>query len=383
MSVCVGTRSRGKISHCANLLVIEKSKDSASSGYFWPLFFTIDNMNISQYDYPLPTSLIAQFPAEKRSASRLLIAESDGSYRNTQFTNISDVLHPGDLLVANDTRVLPARIIAKKPSGGKVEIMLERIVDNHCALVMLGSNKPIRKGQVLLVGDWTVVVAGRQRPFFELLFPQDCHVGEVFQHLGSIPLPPYITRHTRALDRERYQTVYSKTPGAVAAPTAGLHFDRPLIKRLQQYGVDWGSITLHVGAGTFQPVRCQDIRRHQMHHERVEVSAEVCEKIALTRMRGGRVIAVGTTVVRALESAAQSGGLIAAAMDTNLFIYPGYQFNVVDALITNFHLPKSTLLMMVSAFAGYERIMAAYRYAIAHHYRFYSYGDAMFLQRQA
>lgn len=347
-------------------------------------------MDINRYDYSLPEDLIAQLPTPKRSSSRLLVVESGADYRDIFFENIIDEIKPGDLLVVNDTRVLPARMFAGKPSGGKVEIMLERIIDEQCALVMLGSNKPVRKGQVLLLGSehdlapgaCALEVGNRHGTFFELLFPSGNNVRDTFERWGYTPLPPYINRHTDSFDSHRYQTVYSKIPGAVAAPTAGLHFDQLLIDRLRQRGVAWGAITLHVGAGTFQPVRCQDIRHHQMHHERVEVGEEVCRQIVQTRARGGRIIAVGTTVVRALESAAQSGRLLAESMDTDLFIFPGYKFNVVDALITNFHLPKSTLLIMVSAFAGYERIMAAYRYAIDNGYRFYSYGDAMFLQRQ-
>ncbi|WP_424947609.1 tRNA preQ1(34) S-adenosylmethionine ribosyltransferase-isomerase QueA [Candidatus Spongiihabitans sp.] len=355
-------------------------------------------MDISQYDYSLPASLVAQFPAQKRSASRLLVAEADEGYRDIQFENIIDELNPGDLLVVNDTRVLPARMFGKKPSGGKVEIMLERIVDDRCALVMLGSSKPIRGGQALLLGnehhlasggehklasgDCALTVGARRGQFFELLFPKGYNARDAFERWGCMPLPPYITRAANTFDRRRYQTVYAKNLGAVAAPTAGLHFDQPLIDRLRRRGVAWGAITLHVGAGTFQPVRCQDIRCHRMHHERVEVGEQVCRQIARAKARGGRVIAVGTTVVRALESAAQTGRLTPASMDTDLFIFPGYEFNIVDALVTNFHLPKSTLLIMVSAFAGYERIMAAYRYAINHGYRFYSYGDALFLQRQ-
>lgn len=348
-------------------------------------------MNISQYDYSLPASLVAQFPTPKRSSSRLLVTQSGEGYRDIQFEDIIDELNPGDLLVVNDTRVLAARMFGEKPSGGKVEIMLERIMDDQRALVMLGSNKPIRKGQILLVGsenklttgDCALVVGGRQGQFFELLFPEGYNARDTFERCGYMPLPPYITRDTNTFDSQRYQTVYSKIPGAVAAPTAGLHFDQPLIDRIHQRGVAWGTITLHVGAGTFQPIRCQDIRAHQMHHERVEVGAEVCQQIAQTQAQGGRIVAVGTTVVRALESAAQSGKLMPGCMDTDLFILPGYKFNVVDALVTNFHLPKSTLLIMVSAFAGYEKIMAAYRYAIDNGYRFCSYGDAMFLQRQS
>jgi S-adenosylmethionine:tRNA ribosyltransferase-isomerase len=339
-------------------------------------------MDISQFDYHLPDSLIAQFPSESRSDSRLLVVGEGDEYRDIRFRDIGEVLRPGDLLVVNDTRVLPARVTGRKPSGGKVEIMLERMVDEHHALVLLRSNKPLRNGQELLAGDCTLSVCGRQGQFFKLKFPDDRDAKSFFERWGSVPLPPYISRAPGELDSQRYQTVYSASSGAVAAPTAGLHFDQQLIDRLGEYGVGWGAITLHVGAGTFQPVRCENVRDHQMHHEMIRVGQEACEKIARTRMAGGRIVAVGTTVVRALESAAQAGSLVPGTLDTNLFILPGYKFNVVDALITNFHLPKSTLLMMVSAFAGYERIMDAYQFAIENKFRFYSYGDAMFLERK-
>jgi S-adenosylmethionine:tRNA ribosyltransferase-isomerase len=339
-------------------------------------------MDISQFDYQLPESLIAQFPSESRSDSRLLVVGEYDAHRELLFRDIGEILRPGDLLVVNDTRVLPARVIGKKPSGGRVEIMLERIVDEHHALVLLRSNKPVRNGQQLVAGGCTLSVTGRQGPFFTLKFPDDRNAMSFFEQCGSIPLPPYISRDPGEFDSQRYQTVYSASSGAVAAPTAGLHFDQQLIDRLGEYGIGWGTITLHVGAGTFQPVRCKNVRDHQMHHERIHVGQEVCEKISRTRVAGGRIVAVGTTVVRALESAAQSGSLVPGSVDTNLFILPGFKFNVVDALITNFHLPKSTLLMMVTAFAGYERIMDAYQFAIDNKFRFYSYGDAMFLERK-
>ncbi len=339
-------------------------------------------MDIDQYNYALPASLIAQYPNNNRSSSRLLVVGRTASYQDMLFNNILDVLRPGDMLVVNDTRVLPARMIAKKPTGGKVEIMLERMIDDRCAWVLLGSNKAIRDGQVLMVGDYRLVVSGRKDQFFRLQFPGNQNAEAVFQQWGCMPLPPYITRQPTGYDTERYQTVYAKNPGAAAAPTAGLHFDKPLIDRIKRQGVGWGAITLHIGAGTFQPVRCQDVQLHRMYGERFQIDNAVCTRIARTRARGGKIIAVGTTVVRALESAAQSGNLVAGAGETELFILPGYKFKVVDGLITNFHLPKSTLLMLVSAFAGHEKIRAAYQYAIDKGYRFFSYGDAMYLLRQ-
>jgi S-adenosylmethionine:tRNA ribosyltransferase-isomerase len=339
-------------------------------------------MDISQYDYALPEELIAQQPCRVRSASRLLVVkQSIDYYHDTTFNSIENILGSDDMLVVNDTRVLPARILAKKPTGGKIEIMLERILNDGLVLVLLRSSKPIKDGQVLIVGEFSLVVTGRQGQFFKLQFPNNSSAEQIFELWGSTPLPPYISRKPTEIDSERYQTVYAKNPGAVAAPTAGLHFDDHLIEKLKQRGVMWGSVTLHVGAGTFQPVRCQDIRSHQMHKERYFIDEKVCEKIAETRRRGGKVVAVGTTVVRALESAAQSGDLVAGHGETDLFILPGYEFKVIDGLITNFHLPKSTLLMMVSAFSGYEKIMAAYQYAVSRKYRFFSYGDAMYMEK--
>lgn len=335
--------------------------------------------DIKRYDYSLSEDLIAQHPSTDRTSSRLLVVESEGDFHELKFSNISELLRRGDLLVVNDTRVVPARLHAAKPSGGKVEIMLERILNSQHALVQLRSSKLVKEGQKLLVDDRCLVVSGREDPFFQLKI---CGVGDIFDLFttsGSVPLPPYISREATELDQERYQTVYSHTPGAVAAPTAGLHFDQTLIDALIGLGVDWTSITLHVGAGTFQPVRCQNISQHKMHHEQILVNQETCDKVTAAKSRGGRVIAVGTTVVRALESAGSSGKLAPITMDTDLFISPGYKFRVVDALITNFHLPKSTLLMMVSAFAGYQRTMSAYQYAIDQKFRFFSYGDAMFM----
>ena len=339
-------------------------------------------MDPNQFDYPLPGSLIAQFPARPRSASRLMVVRQDqGNFVHTRFHRIIDFLNPGDLLIVNDTRVVPARIRGRKPTGGAVEIMLEKIISEDTALVLVRAGKPIKTGQIILVEGQELEVIGRQEPFYLIALPGELTVAALFENYGSTPLPPYIKREVEEVDRERYQTVYSRHPGAVAAPTAGLHFDQALIDRITDKGIEWASITLHVGAGTSQPVRVNDVRDHKMHKEKIEVSEGVCESVMRVRSRGGQVIAVGTTVARALESAGKSGALLPVSADTGLFILPGYQFNVVDALITNFHLPRSTLLMMVSAFCGCERIMAAYREAIDNGYRFFSYGDAMFIER--
>ena len=338
-------------------------------------------MELERFDYDLPESLIAQHPAADRTASRLLVFEKAGGFRHLTFSDLPALLQPGDLMVVNDTRVIPARLFARKPTGARVEMLLERIEDDDSALVMLKSNKPLREGQQLVVGEHRITLTGRQGPFFCCRFPPGLDIQGLFAKHGTTPLPPYIRRQPGSGDRERYQTVYSSSPGAVAAPTAGLHFDQALIDRITGKGVDWATVTLHVGAGTFQPVKTRDVSSHRMHAERFQVSAETCRSVERTRARGGRVIAVGTTVVRALESAAQGGELAPTESDTELFILPGFRFRVVDALVTNFHLPRSTLLMMVSAFAGYERIMAGYRCAIENRYRFYSYGDAMFVER--
>ena len=357
-------------------------------------------MHTAHFDYPLPPSRIARFPASERTASRLLVVPPGGSESSRpqsqgappavlRFGEIGDLLRPGDVLVANDTQVLPARLAARKPTGGKVEILLERIVDDHTALVQLRASKPVRPNQVLLVGSGNpveLVVSGRRDGFFVIRCGGALDPAALFRASGSMPLPPYIEREALEADFERYQTVYANVEGAVAAPTAGLHFDQPLIDELVRAGIHWVTITLHIGAGTFQPMRTESPATHVMHKEWVEVGRRACEQINRAKSRGGRIIAVGTTVVRALESAARSGGasrpgpLGPFSGDTDLFILPGYRFRAVDALITNFHLPRSTLLMLVCAFAGFARTMHAYRYAIARNFRFYSYGDAMFVE---
>ncbi|MDD9884749.1 MAG: S-adenosylmethionine:tRNA ribosyltransferase-isomerase [Gammaproteobacteria bacterium] len=414
-------------------------------------------MHIGWFDYALPRRLIAQFPAPERTASQLLVLPARGRETTVmRFADIGRLLAPGDLLVVNDTRVLPARLAARKPSGGRVEILLERVLRGECtaagdsadcansaaataesaaALVQLRANKPIRAGQKLIAADADWVVTARRGDLFVI----ECQDGAAlakFQSHGEVPLPPYIDRVNRGDrgeratvdDAARYQTVYARADGAVAAPTAGLHFDRKLLARLAAAGVERAAVTLHVGAATFQPVRAGDLAAHRMHLERVEVSQPACDAINRTRARGGRVVAVGTTVVRALESAAVAAESNAAGLDsvagagnniaaantvagpaantiiaagnnaatagresnpplspfageTDLFIRPGHRFRVVDALVTNFHLPQSTLLVLVCAFAGYAKVMRAYRDAVARELRFYSYGDAMFVAR--
>lgn len=338
-------------------------------------------MKLSDFDYHLPEELIARYPLPTRSASRLLAVNPQSqTLSHHGFRDLLDLVNPHDLLVFNNTKVMPARLFAQKPSGGKVEILVERLLSPHLALAHCRSSKPLRNGSELLVEDFHITMQGREddlfclaceRPFIDLM-----------ERHGHMPLPPYIAREDESSDRDRYQTVYAERPGAVAAPTAGLHFDAELMADLQAKAVATAFVTLHVGAGTFQPVRVDDIREHRMHSEWLEVSEQLVTQVNATRQRGGRVIAVGTTSVRALETAAQSGSLQPYSGDTRIFIYPGYRFNVVDALVTNFHLPQSTLLMLVSAFSGRELIKKAYAEAIAHHYRFFSYGDAMFLQRE-
>ena len=340
-------------------------------------------MNLSEFDYQLDNSRIARYPRPGRTDSRLLVARAgSGQFSDRQFHQLPTLLSPGDLLVVNDTRVLPARIFAAKPTGGKVEIMLERILDIQDALVQLRSNKPIRKNQELLVGRRTLIVKESRQEFFVVQTADGEPMTTLFEQSGHMPLPPYVNRDAEAQDDDRYQTVYAEHPGAVAAPTAGLHFDDALIDAVTEAGVGWTSITLHVGAGTFKPIHGENILDHHMHQEWLEVNADTCQKIIDTRLSGFRVIAVGTTVVRALESAAISGELEPFSGDTDLFITPGFRFRIVDALITNFHLPRSTLLVLVSAFAGRNHVLSAYQHAINQGYRFYSYGDAMFLERQ-
>jgi S-adenosylmethionine:tRNA ribosyltransferase-isomerase len=337
----------------------------------------------ADFHYDLPDELIARHPTARRSDSRLLHLDGrTGTIEDRRFAELPQLVRAGDLLVFNDTRVVPARVYGHKDTGGRVEILLERILDRSRALVQLRSSKsPAPGSQITLAGGGDVTVAGRVDDFWLLEFPED--PGATFERCGEMPLPPYLKRAAEDFDRERYQTVYAREPGAVAAPTAGLHFDDELLAACGDAGIASTHVTLHVGAGTFQPVRVDDVREHRMHAERVEVPAAACEAIAACRARGGRVIAVGTTAVRSLESAAAGGKLAPYSGDTRLFITPGYRFRVVDALVTNFHLPESTLLMLVCAFAGREQVLRAYRHAVRARYRFFSYGDAMFVEPAA
>jgi S-adenosylmethionine:tRNA ribosyltransferase-isomerase len=339
------------------------------------------NLTLDDFDYLLPPACIAQAPLPERSASRLLALRGD-LLVDHRFTDLPDLLSPGDLLVMNDTRVLHARLLGQKESGGQVEVLVERLITETEVLAQVRASKaPKPGGRLRLEEAFEAEVLGREGEFYRLRFPQDAIT--LIEAHGRLPLPPYIERTAANADETRYQTVYARERGSVAAPTAGLHFDAPLLERLKDKGVGIAHVTLHVGAGTFQPVRVQDLSQHQMHRERFHVPQTTAESIAATRKRGGRIVAVGTTSLRTLESAAdENGNIKVGAGETALFITPGYSFRVVDCLITNFHLPKSTLLMLVSAFGGVEPIRAAYRHAIANGYRFFSYGDAMFLHRR-
>lgn len=333
--------------------------------------------SLSDFDFDLPHELIAQFPLAERSASRLLHLNGNQP-TDCHFTELPGLLAPGDLLVFNDTRVLKARFFGHKATGGKVEVLVERVLDARTVHAQIRSSKSPTAGTQLRLADaFDVTVGERAGEFFTLTFPAD--VFDLIETHGRLPLPPYIDHAADAFDETRYQTVYARTPGAVAAPTAGLHFDPPLLQTLRERGIGIAFITLHVGAGTFQPVRTEILAEHAMHSEWYTLPQATVDAIADTRARGGAVVAVGTTSLRALESAAQSGTLTAGSADTRLFITPGYRFQIVNRLVTNFHLPKSTLLMLVSAFAGYAAIRAAYAHAIAQRYRFFSYGDAMLL----
>jgi S-adenosylmethionine:tRNA ribosyltransferase-isomerase len=335
--------------------------------------------SLSDFDFDLPPELIAQVPLPERSASRLLQVEA-GNLCDRRFDEITDLLAPGDLLVFNDTRVLRARLHGLKQTGGKVEVMIERVSETRRVLAQIRASKPPMPDSWIRLADaFDARVVERVGEFYLLEFPSDAL--DLIDAYGSLPLPPYIDHAVGALDEERYQTVYARAPGAVAAPTAGLHFDHALLERLREKGVAAACVTLHVGAGTFQPVRTENLAQHRMHHEWYTISQLAVDAVEAARRAGRRVVAVGTTSLRALESAAQSGELRAGSAETDLFITPGYRFQMVDTLITNFHLPKSTLLMLVSAFAGYDAIQAAYRHAIAERYRFFSYGDAMLLHR--
>lgn len=335
-------------------------------------------MRTSDFSYDLPRELIAQYPAQRRTGSRLLVVDQDRGLSNRQFGDFPLLLRENDLLVFNDTRVMAARLYGHKETGGKVEILLERLLQENRALAQIRASKSPKAGSRILVGDAGLVVEGREGDMFILSTEPPGFMSLMSSH-GHMPLPPYIQRDDESFDESRYQTVYAEKEGSVAAPTAGLHFDESLLSELAQRGIGTARVTLHVGAGTFQPVRVENLEDHLMHAEWLQVSQAVCDKVAETKEQGGRVIAVGTTSVRSLESAAADGVLQPYEGDTRLFITPGYEFKVVDALLTNFHLPESTLLMLVCAFAGYEEVMAAYRHAVIHKYRFFSYGDAMFL----
>ncbi|HEY2418045.1 MAG TPA: tRNA preQ1(34) S-adenosylmethionine ribosyltransferase-isomerase QueA [Steroidobacteraceae bacterium] len=334
-------------------------------------------MKRSDFDFPLPPELIAQAPLSRRSASRLLVLDGgSASWRDDRIDQLPRLLQTGDLLVFNDTRVIPARIPARKPTGGRIEVFLERALDANRALVQMRDSKSLRTGLRLQTQGGEVQVLARHGELWEIELPAPAI--SFFERHGQVPLPPYIRRAPQHSDRERYQSVWARVPGAVAAPTASLHFDNALLEALAAQGIERTWITLHVGAGTFAPVRSDELEQHRLHSEWYQIAAPTVAAIERARQRGARVIAVGTTVTRALESAAASDGtLTAGAAESALFIRPGYRFRVIDALLTNFHLPQSSLLMLVAAFAGRESVLAAYAHAIAERYRFFSYGDAM------
>jgi len=335
-------------------------------------------MQLSDFQFELPDELIAQTPLEARTASRLLV--QNGAQRShLHFTDLPSQLREGDLLVFNDTRVIPARLFGNKLTGGKLELLVERVVDSNRILTKIKAGKAMKTGTRFEIAGTIATVLGREADLFKVEFElsDSADIASFIDKHGQVPLPPYIQRQPDADDLHRYQTVYARQPGAVAAPTAGLHFDQPLLDELKALGVQQSYITLHVGAGTFMPVRVDDIRQHTMHAERVEVSADTVDAVQRTKKNGGRVVAVGTTSVRALESASQNGAIQPYNDDTRLFVTPGYRFNAVDAMITNFHLPESTLIMLVSAFGGSSNTLNAYREAVQQRYRFFSYGDAM------
>ena len=343
-------------------------------------------MRVADFSFDLPDELIARFPKADRTSSRLLSLDGpSGTVEHKIFSDILELVNENDLLVFNNTKVIPARMFGQKESGGKVEVLVERVLDEHRVLAHIRASKSPKPGNVLILeGKAKAIMVARHDTLFELEFDRSENVLDILNDVGHMPLPPYIDRPDNEADRERYQTVYGEKPGAVAAPTAGLHFDDKLMAALKDKGVQMAFVTLHVGAGTFQPVRVESVDEHIMHSEYIEVPQDVVDAVASTKAKGGRVIAVGTTSVRSLESAAKihGGKLDTYFGDTDIFIFPGYQFNVVDAMVTNFHLPESTLIMLVSAFAGQDNIMGAYNTAIEQQYRFFSYGDAMFLTRK-
>lgn len=342
---------------------------------------TSKHLQLSDFYYELPNELIARYPLPERTASRLMcLNEQPGSIVHRQFADLVSLINKDDLLVCNNSKVIPARFFGQKASGGKVEVLVERILDQHRLLALVRASKSPKPGSELLFAKGVrLLVAGRQNELFELRSEEVRPILSIIDEIGEIPLPPYFERSPDENDKERYQTVYANPKGSVAAPTAGLHFDEILLQQLRTKGVEIAYLTLHVGLGTFSPVRSEDITQHKMHAEYLEVSQSLCERIQATKARGGRVIAVGTTSLRGLETASRSGEIQPYHGDTDIFIYPGYQFHCVDALITNLHLPHSTLLMLVSAFAGYDQVMRAYQEAVQKKYRFFSYGDAMFV----
>ena len=337
-------------------------------------------MKLSDFDFDLPNALIAQYPSEKRTDARLLVVQDD--FINATFSQLGEFLKPKDLLILNDTKVIPARLFGRKESGGKVEILVERLINEFQALVMIKASRAPKIGSyIVLENDKRVKVSDKASGLYRLSFGSNS-ILTLLNEIGHVPLPPYIERIDEKEDFVRYQTVYAKNDGAIAAPTAGLHFDEPLLSNLNSYGVDYAFVTLHVGVGTFQPVKVEDIKDHQMHSEYFEVCQETVDKIVTTKANGGRIVAVGTTAVRTLESTALQGKLSSTKGDTDIFIYPGFEFRLVDAMITNFHLPKSSLLMLVGAFIGIEKMFQIYQYAIEEKYRFFSYGDAMLLEKK-
>ena len=347
-------------------------------------------MKVSDFSFQLPESLIARYPKSERSGSRLLSLDGvTGEINHRQFPDILELINQGDLLIFNDTRVIPARMFGEKETGGKIEVLVERVLDNSSFLAHVRSSKSPKPGcKLRLENSVDAVMVKRQGSLFEIHIDNPLSVLEVLEKIGHMPLPPYIDRPDEEADKERYQTVYNKNPGAVAAPTAGLHFDQNILDKIKAKGADLAFVTLHVGAGTFQPVKVDNILEHHMHSELAQVSQEVVDKIIATKKKGGRVIAVGTTSVRSIESAAaatlaKGTPLAPYFAETDIFIYPGYKFQLIDAMLTNFHLSESTLLMLVSAFSGKENIDNAYKIAIQEQYRFFSYGDAMFLTNQA